>query len=354
MGDSILSFLLSLTLSLVAGIPVLRLAERLNLMDMPGAAAHKTHAHPTPLAGGMLLVAVFGLMALLFRAWFRSEVPVILAGAFIVFFFGLWDDKRGLSAVPKLIGQTLAAGLLIAFGVKVQFMTALAEAGFMPQMLADLLNIVITLFWMVGITNAINLIDSMDGIVAGFGVIAAAFFVSATQASGQDIFSFWAAALLGTCAGLYFWNSIKAKFFLGDSGAQTIGFILASLGIMYNPLYRSPESSWIVPILILAYPIFDTSLVTLSRIRRRQSVGIGRRDHTYHRLIAIGIKPRYAVSIVHGASLIISALAFSSLYMLPLVALIIFFTIIITGAILLIWLERKPALDDQPEESNVE
>ncbi|HNA89824.1 MAG TPA: MraY family glycosyltransferase [Anaerolineales bacterium] len=350
MGDSILSFLVSLILSLVAGIPVLRLAERFDLMDMPGAAAHKTHAHPTPLAGGILLVVVFGIIALLFRAWVQTEILVILAGAFVVFLFGLWDDKKGLSAIPKLIGQSLAAILLISFGVKVQFMTALAEAGYIPQMLADVLNFTVTMLWVVGITNAINLIDSMDGIVAGFGVIAAAFFVGATQVSSQGSISFWAAALLGTCGGLYFWNSIKAKFFLGDSGAQTIGFILASLGIMYNPLYRSPESSWIVPILILAYPIFDTSLVTLSRIRRRQAVGIGRRDHTYHRLIAIGMKPRLAVSSVHAASLIISGLAFSSLYMSPLVALIIFFAIILIGIILLIWLERKPSLD----ETNVE
>lgn len=354
MGDSILSFLVSLILSLVAGIPVLRLAERLNLMDMPGAAAHKTHAHPTPLAGGPLLVVVFGGMALIFRSWFRSEIPVVLAGAAVVFLFGLWDDKKGLSAFPKLVGQILAAILLITFGVKVQFMTVFAEAGYIPQMFADILNFAITMLWVVGITNAINLIDSMDGIVAGFGVIAAAFFMGATLVSNQSTISFWAAALLGTCAGLYYWNSLAAKFFLGDSGAQTIGFLLAAFGIMYNPLYRSPESSWIVPIMLLAYPIFDTSLVTLSRLKRRQSVGVGRRDHTYHRLIATGMKPRYAVALVHGASLFISALAFGTLYMLPLVAIVIFITVIVVGVALLIWLERKPSLDDLPEGTEIE
>jgi UDP-GlcNAc:undecaprenyl-phosphate GlcNAc-1-phosphate transferase len=116
---------------------------------------------------------------------------------------------------------------------------------------------------------------------------------------------------------------------------------------MYNPLNRNPESSWIVPIMLLGVPIFDTSLVVLSRLRRGQRVGSGRRDHTYHRLIALGVSPKYAVLTVHLAALTISGLAFLSLYLPAWLALTLFTVTIICGVVVLLWLERKPSLDDQ-------
>jgi UDP-GlcNAc:undecaprenyl-phosphate GlcNAc-1-phosphate transferase len=151
---------------------------------------------------------------------------------------------------------------------------------------------------------------------------------------------------LGISFGLYVWNNLAGKFFLGDSGAQTIGFLLASFGMLYNPLNRNPESSWIVPIMLLGVPIFDTTLVVLSRLRRSQSVGSGRRDHTYHRLIAIGMSPRYAVLVVHLVAFLISCLAFLTLYLAAWLALVFFIATILCGISLLIWLERKPTLDD--------
>jgi UDP-GlcNAc:undecaprenyl-phosphate GlcNAc-1-phosphate transferase len=190
------------------------------------------------------------------------------------------------------------------------------------------------------------MIDSMDGIVAGLGIIAAVCFMGATQLAGQFTLAFWSAILLGISIGLYYWNNLAGKFFLGDSGAQTIGFLLASFGIMYNPLNRNPESSWIVPIMLLGVPIFDTSLVVLSRLRRGQRVGSGRRDHTYHRLIALGVSPKYAVLTVHLAALTISGLAFLSLYLPAWLALTLFIVTIICGVVVLLWLERKPSLDD--------
>jgi UDP-GlcNAc:undecaprenyl-phosphate GlcNAc-1-phosphate transferase len=221
------------------------------------------------------------------------------------------------------------------------------NAGYISPLVAQALNVVVTLFWLFGITNALNMIDSMDGIVAGLGIIAAVCFMGATQLAGQFTLAFWSAILLGISIGLYYWNNLAGKFFLGDSGAQTMGFLLASFGIMYNPLNRNPESSWIVPIMLLGVPIFDTSLVVLSRLRRGQRVGSGRRDHTYHRLIALGISKKYAVLTVHLAALIISCLAFLSLYLPAWLALIFFFATIISGVAVLLWLERKPTLDEQ-------
>lgn len=322
------------------------LAKRLKIIDIPASAPHKMHAHPMPLAGGILIVSTLAVIALFFREWLSREILVILSGTLIIFLFGLWDDLKGLSAGPKLIGQLLAALTLIFSGVQVHFAAILSDAGLLSPLIAQILNIVITLFWLIGIANALNMVDSMDGIVAGLGVIASICFLGATQLADQPVLAFWSAVLLGISAGLYFWNNLAGKFFLGDSGSQTIGFLLASIGILYNPLNRNPESSWIVPIMLLGVPIFDTSLVVLSRIRRGQTVGSGRRDHTYHRLIALGVSPRYAVLIVHLAALIISCLAFLTLYLPAWIALIFFFSTILCGVIFLFWLERKPTLDD--------
>ena len=354
MSNVFFPLVISALVSMGLGYPAMLLAKRFNLMDIPGSAPHKTHAHPTPLAGGILLVTTLAILSLIFRKWLPREMLVVFAGTAVVFLFGVWDDYKGLSAGPKLIGQFIAACVLLSFGVQVHFLTVLFEAWHISPMVAQLLNIVITLFWVIGITNAMNMIDSMDGIVAGLGGIAFACFLGATILAGQAALAVWSAVLLGICVGLYFWNNTASKFFLGDSGAQTIGFLLASLGIMYNPLNRSPESSWIVPIMLLSVPIFDTTLVVLSRIRRKQAVGSGRRDHTYHRLIALGLSPRFAVSITHLVAFIVSCLAYLTLYLPPVAAMMFFLLTILFGFIVLLWLERKPTLDDPFEGKNGE
>ncbi len=349
MGIPFSSLVVGLLISIILGYPAMFLAKRLNLIDIPGSASHKTHSYPTPLAGGILLVCTLAIASFLFRQYLRREILVVFFGATVVFLFGLWDDRKGLAARPKLIGQFIAATILILLGVQVHFMTFFAETGKIPLFVAETLNILITMFWVIGITNAMNMIDSMDGIVAGLGMIAFAFFFGATTLADQAALVIWSAVLLGISTGLYFWNKLASKFFLGDSGAQTIGFLLASFGIMYNPLNRSPESSWIVPIMLLGIPIFDTTLVVLSRFKRRQTVGSGRRDHTYHRLIALGYTPRLSVFITHVASFLVSCLAFLTLYLPPFIAILFFLLTIFCGIVVLLWLERNPTLDDQIE-----
>ncbi len=346
MGNLLLSFSVSLILSLILGLPASYLATRFKLIDVPDSAPHKRHPRPMPLAGGILTAMIFSVMAFVFRAFINYEMRVALIGAAIIFIFGLWDDRKGLSALPKLLGQFLAAGFLIYSGVHVRFMTALFAGNVLLIEVAEAADIVITLFWLIGITNAMNLIDSMDGIVAGLGIIASAFFMAAANFARQPMLAFWFASLFGVCVGLYFWNRVQSKFFLGDSGAQTLGFLFATWGILYNPLNKNPESSWIVPILLLGVPIFDTSLAVLSRLRRKQNIGNGRRDHTYHRLVQLGLSPRIAVFCVHLVALLIGILAFSAFYLPPKIALSFFVVTIFLGIALLLWLERRPALDE--------
>lgn len=347
MGNPLLFGIISLTLTLVLGPPAATLVERLGIMDVPGSAPHKQHARPTPLAGGILLFIVLLILIFTFRSVLNPDMLAVSLGASVIFLFGLLDDYKGLSAGPKLVGQLLASAILIGSGVQVRFMTVLLDPQVFHPFLSQILNVGLTLFWLVGITNALNLIDSMDGIVAGLGVIASVFFWGAASLADQPALAFMAAGLLGICAGLYFWNAVVIRFFLGDSGAQTLGFLLASFGILYNPLNRNPESSWIVPIMLLSIPIFDTTLVVLSRLRRKQPIGTGRRDHTFHRFIMLGIQPRYAVLAVHLMALILGGLAFFTLYLTPPIALAIFIAAILGGALFLLWLERKPAMKEE-------
>lgn len=338
---------ISCAVSLALGYPALLLAKYLNLMDIPDSAPHKKHAHPMPLAGGLLLMASLSLMGFIFRQWLNREILVVLAGAAVIFVFGLWDDAKGLSAFPKIIGQSIAGFILISFGIQVNFIGTLAMAEPFSPFMIYFLNMFFTMFWIIGITNAVNMIDSMDGIVAGLGIITSIFFIGATWLANQDFLAIWSAIFLGINLGLYYWNRMPARFFLGDSGAQMIGFLLAAFGIMFNPLNLHPESSWIVPIMFLSIPIFDTTLVVYSRLKKKQPVGSGRQDHTYHRLIAIGLSPRYAVLVTHLASILISCLAFLLLYIQPLLANLVFGLVVLCGIGILIWFEKMQTLDDQ-------
>ncbi|MCC6259416.1 MAG: undecaprenyl/decaprenyl-phosphate alpha-N-acetylglucosaminyl 1-phosphate transferase [Anaerolineales bacterium] len=345
-NNLLLPFLTSLLASFGFSIPCALLAQKLGIVDIPNSAPHKKHSRPTPLAGGFLIVCSFILSALLFRAWLTTEILAIFSAAFVIFIFGLWDDIRRLFALQKLLGQILAATILIVFGVQVHFVANFAAEGYFLPSSAEFLNLFITYFWLIGITNAFNMIDSMDGIVAGLGAIASAFFMIATYLAGQSTLAFWSAILLGVNIALYFWNGIKSRFFLGDSGAQTIGFLLASMAIMYNPLDRNPTSSWIVPIMLLSAPIFDTTLVVISRIRKKQPIGNGRRDHTYHRLIALGLSQKYAVLVLHTSAFLVSCLAFITLQLSPSFALTFFLIASLAGFLALLWLSSKQTLDE--------
>jgi UDP-GlcNAc:undecaprenyl-phosphate/decaprenyl-phosphate GlcNAc-1-phosphate transferase len=333
--------LVGLVLALAVGLLAISMSRRLGLMDVPGALPHKRHTAPTPLAGGLTLVfsLAIGLVLVDFRQ--LASLWTVLLPALVVFGVGLWDDFRRLPATVKLLGQVLAAILLIAMGTYVRVIKP--EATGLPQQAALLINWAITIFWMVGVTNAFNLVDSMDGLVVGLGGVAIAFLVLVTIGSQQGDLQNLLALLLGICGGLYFYNVSPARFFLGDSGAQTIGFLLAAVGILYNPSIFPQGSSWFLPILILGVPIFDTTLVVISRIRQGQPVFRASQDHTYHRLIGKGLDGARAVAVMHIAAVALGCLGFIALNLSPLYANLLFFAACLAGLGVLIWLQRTSA-----------
>ena len=321
---------LSTSLALLIGLPAAWLARRLKLLDQPAGEPHKQHALTVPLAGGLVILIIVLGVALFEGLWNQAAIRSILLPGLIVFAFGLWDDHRHLSALWKLVGQLLATVILILLGVQIRLFDTLPW-----------LNIAITVLWVVGITNAYNFVDSMDGLATGLAALTAAFFMLVTYDSNQLDLSSLSAILVGACIGCFYYTAPPAKFFLGDSGAQLLGFLLAGLAIAYNPLGFLRIQSWYVPILLLGVPIFDMILVVYSRLRRGKPVYQAGRDHTYHRLVALGLDTNRAVLTMQFAALLLGCLAFIALAQPPLIANLIFGGCLIAGMAALLILDHR-------------
>jgi UDP-GlcNAc:undecaprenyl-phosphate/decaprenyl-phosphate GlcNAc-1-phosphate transferase len=320
-------------------------ARRMGLLDIPGSAAHKLHMRTTPLAGGIALVLSLIVSVLIFRLANKDIFPLLVA-IVIIFLFGLWDDAKGLGAPVKLAGQMLASILLITSDVSVHFLEGLSIPFLSGNMLI-VLDWGVTILWFVGITNAFNLIDSMDGLAVGIAGIAFAFFMIMALVAQQTNLAIFSACLLGICIGLYAFNVSPARLFLGDSGAQTLGFTLAAVAMIYTPHNLPQASSWFVPIFVLGIPIFDTTMVVASRLLRHRPVFHADRTHTYHRLVALGLDPQRAVFAIHLTTLVLNFLAFIALSLPPLESTLIFVSVVVAGMVILVFLERRnPQFDE--------
>ncbi|MFO7917284.1 MAG: MraY family glycosyltransferase, partial [Anaerolineae bacterium] len=282
----------------VATTPLVRkFAIKNDVVDNPNA--RKIHRRPIPLLGGVAIYLAF-LLALVFlgdRSYIR-EVAGIFIGATLCSFMGLWDDRTGLGPLPKLGGQIVASALLVLSGVRIRLMPF------------AFLNVAATILWLVGITNAMNLLDNMDGLSGGVGVVASAFFLLLAAMSGQYLVGALAAALLGACVGFLFYNLNPASIFMGDAGSLFLGFMLASVGIKL----RFPENvdfvTWMIPVIVLGLPIFDTTLVFISRLRRGLNpLTTPGKDHTSHRLVRMGYSRREAVLILYLAGVVLGVVA---------------------------------------------
>ena len=331
--------LVSLVCSLILTPFSIYLAQQFDLIDKPGKFAHKIHSTPTPLAGGTALILCLVLLFLLFGLWDDEFTRALIIAIAIVYLFGLADDIRGLSAIPKLTGQILASVVLILSNVSVHFIGSISPPFLSPTIIAWL-DTALTLFWLIGVTNAMNMIDSMDGIAVGLSGIAFLFFILVTSLSGQANLTEVSIILLGITVGIYFYNVTPARLFLGDSGSQAYGFLIAAIAMEYAPIGLSPMSSWFVPIFLVGMPIFDTSLVVYSRVSLGLPIYRANLDHIYHRLVAFGLDERHAVLTIHMSAIILSLVAFITLYLPPVIANIIFGIILVVGAGLIIFLNR--------------
>jgi len=289
MSSVILIFIIALVGTLISTPFVRRLAIAIGFVDAP--ALRKLHSTPMPLMGG---VAIFGgagvaliLGALGVRPFYDQQVQGILLACFVVALTGLIDDRINLPPWAKFLGQVIGFVILVLSGVYVKLPV--------PQWI----NFLITFVWVTGISNAINFLDNMDGLSAGVSGVAAAFIMLLAALHGQILVSGLAAAVLGACLGFLRYNFKPAQIFMGDVGTLFLGFLLAILGIQLRFPENTNAVTWMVPVLILGLPIFDTTLVVISRLRRGISPLTGGKDHTSHRLVDRGMSQREAVLLLY-------------------------------------------------------
>jgi UDP-GlcNAc:undecaprenyl-phosphate GlcNAc-1-phosphate transferase len=240
-----------------------------------------------PLLGGVAIVVASVVALLLFQERFELQQLIsIFFGAALVSLLGIVDDRWGLRPLLKLVGQIFAAVILIVSGLQVRSFPF------------EWLNILVTLVWIVGITNAFNLLDNMDGLSGGVAAVAAAFFTLMAALSDQSYVDALSAALLGAAIGFLVYNFNPASIFMGDTGSLFLGFMLSAIGIKLRFPTNVTFVTWMVPVLVLGMPIFDTTLVFISRLRRgKNPLTTPGKDHVSHRLVAMGFTTREAVMI---------------------------------------------------------
>jgi len=276
---------------------VAAIARRAGIVAKP--KSDRWHTRPTAMLGGVAIaVAVIGV-ALLFVSRTREGTVVIAASA-ALFLVGLADDFLQIKPYQKLIGQLLGAAAVISLGL------------ILPWTASYVVNVLITVFWLVGITNAVNMLDNMDGLATGICAIAAAFLAANFYAGGQLPQALMLIAFAAALAGFLVYNHHPASIFMGDCGSMFIGFFLASSALAASTgsgRSRSVAAVLAVPVLVLVVPIFDTTLVTLLRKRAGRPASQGGRDHTSHRLVALGLSEKHAVWMLYAFALAGGALA---------------------------------------------
>ena len=274
-------FLIALAVTAVSIPGIRRVAIGLGFVDAP--AKRKMHSTPIPLMGGVAIYLGAILAVALFSNRVAGSITGVLIALSIVALVGLIDDRVGLPAWAKLGGQFISFLVLLYYGIHVQ----------LP--IPDIINYAITFLWLAGISNAINFLDNMDGLSAGVSAVAASFLLLLAVINEQILVSALAAALLGSCLGFLRYNFKPAQIFMGDAGSLFLGYSLAILGLQLRFPGQPSTITWMVPVLILGLPIFDTTLVVFSRIRRGVSPNTAGKDHASHRLVARGFGQREAV-----------------------------------------------------------
>jgi UDP-GlcNAc:undecaprenyl-phosphate GlcNAc-1-phosphate transferase len=298
-------FAVALAASL-AGTPVARrLAHSWGVLDQP--SHRKVHLKPTPLLGGLAVYAGFWA-AVLAVSRLRVAAPEVILPAttrelsaifistFTLMLIGAADDKWGAPPRAKLAGQLLAAGIAIVGGIQLHVFDNPA------------IDVPLTFLWIVGISNAINLLDNMDGLSAGATAIAAVFFFVLAAMNRQLLVGGMALALAGACIGFLRYNFNPATVFMGDTGTLFMGFLLATIGMKLK-VTGPGWWSFVLIMVVLALPIFDTSLVTAYRLWKGRRVSQGGKDHVSHRLVKLGLPQRQAVLALYGASVVAGMLA---------------------------------------------
>lgn len=279
---------------------IARLGKKQNLVDKPGY--RKIHNDAIPNLGGIVIFFGF-LFSALFFVPFQKEIQVLIAGSIIILLLGIIDDITDLKPLNKFFIQIIPALLFIIFHSNVINQFIWQKLSFLN--IGGYLLYPILLFWIVGVTNSINLIDGLDGLASGISIIALSvllilgFFVD----DGYQTYNLFNAALLGSIIAFFRYNFFPAQIFLGDSGSTFSGFLISSSSILWV-IYSDKVLFFIIPVLLLGLPIFDTFFAIWRRYRNHKPIFQADQGHLHHRLLKRGISHRNVVLFLLSISIV--------------------------------------------------
>ncbi|MBR1552998.1 MAG: undecaprenyl/decaprenyl-phosphate alpha-N-acetylglucosaminyl 1-phosphate transferase [Schwartzia sp.] len=307
MPNYLWAFLIAAAASVVLTPFVIKLAFRTGALDAPDA--RKVHKKPIPRIGGLAIYAGFMIsMGLLLE---MSEIPEEMAqgviglfvGGSLIVALGLWDDYVSLPAKVKLLGQIFCAWAAVAFGVRIDFLTSFSGE---ITYLYDYVTIPLTIFWMVGITNTVNLIDGLDGLAAGVATIASLTICLVALRMDILVVAVVTAALAGSAFGFLFYNFNPAKIFMGDTGSMFLGFMLSGISIV-GVMKSAAIVALVVPVLALGLPILDTTFAIVRRWLAGVPIMKPDKGHLHHRLLNLGFSQRQAVLLMYVISAVLGS-----------------------------------------------
>lgn len=299
-GVIIAAFIVAGVLSYFFTPPVKRFAHTVGAIDVP-KDGRRMHKEPIPRLGGLAIFGGFLASILIFGELDQTMLCVLL-GASMIVALGIFDDVLALGAKLKFVVQIVAAAIPVCVGdLQIKLFTNLNPFSDTPYFHLGILAIPITIIWIVGITNAVNLIDGLDGLAVGVSSIAAITMLAVALLTGNMTIAVTMAALAGACIGFMPYNLNPAKIFMGDTGSTFLGYMLATVSIMGLFKFYA-VISFAVPFLILGLPIFDTANAIIRRVAEGRSPMSPDRGHVHHKLIDMGFNQKQAVAILYAIS----------------------------------------------------
>ncbi|MEN2466413.1 MraY family glycosyltransferase [Ornithinibacillus sp. JPR2-1] len=320
--ELIIAFCIATLTTLFITPLIKKIAYRCNSIDKPDQD-RKMHDKERASMGG-LAIFIGASVGFLYLKPYDPHMNAIIIGAVIMIITGLIDDIFNLKPLLKLTGQIMAAVVVVSSGLIIEKLTI----PFIGTVYIDYFGIVLTIIWIVAASNAINLIDGLDGLAAGVSAIALISMLVMGIMDARLIVVSLCIILIGSCLGFLFHNFYPAKIFMGDTGALFLGYsigIISMLGLFKNVAFFS----FIIPIIVIAVPAFDTVLAIIRRILNRQGIATADRDHIHYRLIKMGYSHRTTVLIIYGFSAFFGSMAiiFNSTRLLTSLAICFFISL---------------------------
>lgn len=341
MANYFIAFFSALIISFILTPPARQLAFKVGALDVP-KDPRKIHKKPMPYFGGLAIYVAIISCIFVYMPHSKTNISIMI-GATIIVLTGIVDDMYGMNAKLKLIMQIVAATVAIYGGVQIHFITNPLSASGMS--LLRNLTIPITLFWIVGITNTINLIDGLDGLASGIASIAATTLLFTAALKGYDFIVMQCAIIAGASLGFLPFNFNPAKIFMGDTGALLLGYMLAVTSIL-GMVKSVAAVALVVPVFALGLPIFDTAFAIIRRFINKKPIMEADKDHLHHKLMRKGLNQRQTVLIMYFISMVLGLTAIIVADAEPVVG----FTIVGVVVVLIFYLANKIGLFKRKEE----